>query len=265
MSYQLYILCIAALVLPVSGFSAIDSTKKVLSPNLTSIDSPQAAVKRVFQYTGFKEIKDISREQAEQIAHMVTARDSTTPFLSKRIDGARAWEVKLDSVFLDFPTWNQEMVQRQNQKNFIALIDSASGLLLKIYSQLGYYDPDLAPEPLAAIAENHWHGLSFGYFNSLPRTPLITALGEALTSNPLKAKELLALHVIYRNLQDTLSAWIILGRGVPPIPGDPRDDAPDYVKNRVITVVNDETGRLRAAFTAPPVELREEDKDYWKK
>ena len=133
MNSVIFLLCsLATLFLSANPVYA-DETGTDSASRLCPIESAQEAVARAFEYTGFREIKDVSDSRADEIARLATAADSTTPYLSDTIDGLRVWEVRLDSVFLDLPGCHPDWVQKYNPKSFIALIDSATGRLLKVY------------------------------------------------------------------------------------------------------------------------------------
>jgi hypothetical protein len=231
-------------------------------PGMVAIQTPQEAVKRVFEYTGFNEIKEFSKAQAEKIARLSIAKDSTTPFLCERINGAKVWEVTLDSIYLDLPSWDPDWVKKYNPKSFIALIDSATGQLLKIFSEYKGYDPDLVAEPPAKLAEQsveRWTDFPAGP----PKVSFLKALNAAAGSNSLKAKEIIAVCVMQSLSGDTSEpVWSIIGRGIPAVPGIlyPRNDAPLYTRNRSRSVVNATTGQLLFVTNRPQVEVREKKK-----
>jgi len=230
-----------------------------------SIETAQQAVRRAYEYTGFTEIKDLPPKAASEIAELITVESDETPFLSDSVVGCRAWQVWLNNVWLNSEKWDQAVVQQYNPKNFIVLLDSATGRLFKVYSKFDGHDPDLAPEPPADTAAVLMR-MSGEEYVSFPADPppvsFFTALGSAAGSNPLQAREIIAVYVLYSDTGNpTKPCWCITGRGIPPLDLFPNSSRwPAYMRNRMRSIVDATTGEFIGMTTSPPVMVRDEDR-----
>ena len=244
---------LAALVFSV----ALTCSLAVGAERTQSIQSAAAAVATALSYTGSDEI--LSRNP-DAIASLETAVDSTTPFLSDSIIGRTVWKVLLDSVNLLLPSWNQEAVGAGNPKSFTALLDSATGRLLKVFSECPVRDPDLAPEPSAANATTqlrHSGETFIGFPDSIPSITLEQALDAAIGSNPPRAKEIVALLVLKSVDGVVTPVWSNQGRGIPPLDFctvASRDSVPLRYWNRERTVVDAVTGRTLYIVNTPGID-----------
>ena len=182
------------------------------SSECLSIDSPKDAVSCAYQYTGFKEYAEVDSSKAQVIATVTSVRDLQMPLFGDSTSNHRVWVVRLDSVYLDMPGWYPDWVQRHNPKSFIALIDSATGQLYAVYSYV-CGDVELpVPEELTGQTDE-W---SAGLVVNPPPVGLLKALDAAVGSNPLKAKQIVAVCVLYKRLRPKpYPVWCILGRGIP--------------------------------------------------
>jgi hypothetical protein len=228
------------------------------------LETAEQAVARVYAYTDFKELKDIKGGKAEEICRKIVVEEDDTPFLWKQVIGRYVWEVKLNNIYLDMPDWDPWLRQTKNGKNFTALVDVETGVLYRVYSKINYDDPDLAPEPPPESA-TVWGIAEHEVYAAFPSAPPAVALHEALNaasgSNPLAAKEVIAVCVMYSHLdQEAIPVWSITGRGIPDMGMLGGDDVPPYARKRMRTVVNAEDGKPLFMTNMPRVLPRPEDR-----
>lgn len=245
---------VAFLLLTMAGTSA--TAEKLMTA--------EQAVKRVYEYTGFDELKDMSAEKAGSACRRITIIEDDTPFLYKEVIGRDVWEVRLDDIKLTMADWDENLQRSHNGKDLIALVDIETGVLYRVYSSLEYEDPDLAPEPPAESA-TVWQTLSRKVYTGFPQEPPAVSLREALNaacgSNPLEAKEIIAVCVLFSHQgAEPVPVWAITGRGIPAseLAGD--EDVPVYLRNRARTIVNAVDGKAWIVTNTPRVLLKPEDR-----
>lgn len=233
------------------------------SSQLHAVTNAQAAVEYALTYTGFARERAIPLSSAGDLAEEVQYQDDETPFLSGKYDGKQVWRVRFDSVYLRFEGCDSAVIEN-NPKNFDVFIDPETGKLLKVESRFSGYDPDMVPELKAEDAEEKLrrHGeIYYAPPNSFPRVTLMEALEAAVfVSQPL-AKEIIAIYVMHsRGGKPPKPVWCITARGFPPIPSFSRygEDIPEYLLNRMRTVIDATTGAHLFVTTIPQVEWRRE-------
>jgi len=87
------------------------------------------------------------------------------------------------------------------------------------------------------------------------------ALDAACGSNPLAAKEIIAVCVMFSHLdQEPVPVWSITGRGIPDMGMLGGDEVPLYYKNRMRTIVNALDGKAWIMTNSPNVLPRPEDR-----
>jgi hypothetical protein len=225
-------------------------------------------VQRAYQYTGFEEIKSVPQTAAAEMASCMTLQEDNTPFLNDSVTGRTVWVTMLNDVRLTLPSWNQSWVETYNPKNFTAIVDSVTGRLFKIYSTSEVEDSNLAPEPPPDTAANMMKMMGEQYVGFPAQPPTVTfleALDKACGSDPLRAKEILAVYVLYVNKFSDVAkqprpVWCITGRGIEPLDFH-TVDGPLYMRNRRRTVVDAMTGKVLWITNQPSVMHREQDKD----
>lgn len=262
MSYMGYVVVIASLaLLPIHGSG--DDTAGTGASGI-AIQTPQMAVDRAFAYTGFKELKRISGAALGEQVQLMSVVADETPYLSDSIVGKRVWRVKMNKVFLDLSNCGRQFVENQQPKNYEAWIDSATGVMYKIFSEPVMNDPDLAPEPPADTATAMMRSsgdIYLGFPTKPPAVSFLEALNNAAGSNPLMAKEIIAWCVLISDSDgSSMPVWQIIGRGIPPFEIHPRPHLPMYHRNRQRSTVDATTGNLLSVSNNPHVLWREEDK-----
>ncbi len=229
----------------------------------TAIPSPQMAVDRAFAYTGFNELKRISGAALSEQGQLMSVVTDETPFLSDSVVGRRVWRVKMNNIFLDLSKCGRQYVENQRPKNYEAWIDSATGVMYKIFSEPVENDPDLVPEPSADTATAMMRpsgDIYLGFPAQPPAISFLEALGNAVGSNPLVAKEIIAWCVLISDSTGSpMPVWQIIGRGIPPFEIHPRPLLPMYLRNRQRSTVDAITGNLLSISNCPSVLRREED------
>ncbi|MCP4684892.1 MAG: hypothetical protein GY867_05515 [bacterium] len=181
--------------------------------------------------------------------------EDNTPFLGSENRGKEVWKVRMEGVSLPLEKWAASAVRNQYPKNYEFWIDADSGYLVKVAGRYDGPPVDLPPEPPADKAEASLRFVGEvyeGYPEDPPAITLQQAFEEAMPSSPLRAKELIAVYVMwsYRG-EPARAVWCITGRGVPIIksrPGDPPDGG------RMRSVVDATTGDIIIAATSPKLD-----------
>ena len=227
------------------------------------ITTPVEAFNRAYLYTGFKEIKSMTPTAASAMASCERMIRDNTPFLNDSIAGRPVWLVQLKGVRIETSKWPRSWVERYNPKDFTAVIDSATGRLFKIYSTAEIQDSNLAPEPppgVAAVEMKQTGEEYIGFPGEPPEVSFLQALGAASGSDPLRAREILAVCVIetdkFVDGGEPKVVWCITGRGIEPLDLHPTK-APLYMRNRRRTIIDATTGELIGITTSPTVQVRQ--------
>jgi len=226
----------------------------------------------VDELTGFGELEGISKS-----FERVDINDDNTPFLHREINGKKGiWRIEIKNVRLKLKSASPGFEDRY-VRNFQILVDPNSGHLLKITSTFDGNDPNMLPEPPAAVAERQMRGtneLYHGFPTEPPKISLLDALDRVPTS-PLQAKEIYAVYVMQSHRMGRKFGWgprpmwAITLRGIPPIPpkgGPPdrrkQDLAPVWQSNHVRVIVDARTGRLLFGTNIPqPLPPEEKKKE----
>jgi hypothetical protein len=236
---------------------ASDEGGTVLTPTPRTITLPEQAVECAYEYSGFDELRRVTENSLNEHVDLVTIDSDETPFLRDSIVGKRVWRVRVPNVYLDLARWDKKLVETQKRKSYEVWIDSATGVLYKIFSMPVADDPDLAPEPPSDSATSKLREsgeIFLGFPSSPPLVTFLQALDAAAGSNPLVAKELIAWCVLIHNSDGTvIPVWQIIGRGIPPVEIHPLPSVPMYMRNRMRSIVDARTGDLMEVVSAPPV------------
>ena len=141
------------------------------------------------ELTGFGRLKGLTKSFTR-----VDVNDNNTPFLHAQINGKKGvWLVEIKNVRLKLksaaPGFKDKYV-----RTFQVFVDPNTGHLLKITSTFDGNDPNMLPEPPAAVAEaqmkNSGDETYHGFPNEPPKVSLLDALNEVTVGNPLFAKEI---------------------------------------------------------------------------
>ncbi len=210
------------------------------------------AVSKVYTYTGFDVLKAVPPQAASEMAQLATIDSDDTPFLGAGNTGRQIWKVKMEDVTLDLKEWTRSAVVNQIPKDYEFWVDAVSGQVLKVTAKQKGAQLDMRPEPSADAATSslRFRGEVYeGYPATPPPVTFEVACDEAMLSHPLRAKELIAVCVMwsYRG-SPTKPVWCITGRGVPKAkrrPEEPRDGG------RMRCIIDATTGALMKASTSP--------------
>lgn len=232
-----------------------DSTK-----GQQSIASSSDAIAQVYRYAGFSDLRSVPPSAAADMASLETVEYDSTPFLGLRNRGKQVWKVRIEKVSLDLRKWDASTNRNQYAKDYEFWIDPDSGHLLRVTARYNGPPVDLPPEPPADKAEASLRTggeIYEGYPEHPPSVTLQEAFEEAMLSSPLKAKELVAVYVMwsYRG-EPARPVWSITGRGVPMLksrPGVPHDGG------RMRSIVDATSGQLVMASSSPKL-----DWENWK-
>jgi len=220
--------------------------------------------------TGFGELEGISKT-----FERVDITDDNTPFLHTQINGKKAvWSVKIDNVRLKLKSAPPGFKDKYVRK-FQVFVDPNTGHLLKITSTFDGNDPDMLPEPPAAVAETRMKNSSNEMYHGFPaEAPKITFLGalDVIVSSapsPFVAKEIYAVYVVQsrRGLRPR-PVWAITLRGIPGIiptgpPGLKKEHwSPVWQRNHIRVVVDASKGKMLFATSVPqPVAPKEKKRN----
>jgi hypothetical protein len=230
-------------------------TTDSLGLDSTRHSTEEMAISRAMQYTGFDRLKNTPDTALTTRAELVIIEEDRTPFLADSVIGKKVWKVHIGGVKLDLPDWYA--VDSQPERTFEILIDAETGRCFGAYVRCGGCDPNLSPEPPSDTATKLMGSseVFVGFPNEPPPVTLAEALNAAVGSNPVQAKEIVAVCVMWSHLgQPAIPVWSIIGRGIPPV--DFRDSdklRPLYQRNRMRTVVDATNGRPIMVENGPPV------------
>jgi len=223
----------------------------------------------VDELTGFGELEGISKT-----FERVDITDDNTPFLHTQINGKKAvWSVKIDNVRLKLKSAAPRFKDKYVRK-FQVFVDPNTGHLLKITSTFDGNDPDMLPEPPAAVAEAQMRGSEEVYLGFPPETPKLSFLDalDVISSrgySPFVAKEIYALYVLESEMGSRpRPVWAITLRGIPGIiptgpPGLKKEHwSPVWQRNHIRVVVDAMKGKVLFATSVPqPVAPKEKKRN----
>ncbi|MDH4155842.1 MAG: hypothetical protein OEW00_01010 [candidate division Zixibacteria bacterium] len=230
-----------------------------------AITSKAAAVEIASQYTGFAEAMPESHFSLEDRVHLVSLRDSTTPFTTLFTDGRAVWRVDFKSVQLVRNGSSEKNTQLL--RDFEVYIDSATGNFVKAicrHRELDSYADTILPAHEVEVQLEQGREF-FQVPEAIPVAPLAMSLLGSPHS-PFSAKEIMAQYVLLSYLgHSARPVWMIWLRGIPPVdfnppPGASADWIPIYQRNRLRQVVCAVTGRVLYTDTGPVVRTTPEDK-----
>lgn len=206
----------------------------------------------VHELTGFGVLEGISKS-----FERVDINDDNTPFLHTEINGKKdVWLVEISNVRLKLKSAPPGFEDKYVRK-FQVFVDPNTGYLLKITSKFDGNDPNMLPEPPAAVAEREMRGTNEIYYcfpTEPPKISLLDAL-DVVPMSPLTAKEIYAVYVMQSHRMGRKFGWgprpmwAITLRGIPPVPvtGVPglakEDLAPVWQSNHARVIVDARTGR----------------------
>lgn len=204
-----------------------------------AIKTPDEAVKRALEYTGFEEIIDTSKLVKEDIASLVIITDDETPFLHDKINNRDVWQVTFDSVYLNLSGWIPSVYENQKPKTYKIYLDPENGKLLKIEASQNGEKFSFSVEPSDTLVEKLLK-CRFEIYHDFPEiepnTNFLEALDAAFPSSPIMSKKLIAYYVIHTcSSHKEEPVWIIIGRGIPGL---------QYNIDSNRSIVVDKTGKL---------------------
>ena len=207
------ILALTPAVNAASANTTIVSGNTSLGDNTHPLPIADDARARVIALTGLSNIKSIQP---------FTLKESDLPFLASQIINRPLWKIeftqdhlKLKSSIPNYPD--------QYPRNFVALLDQATGRLVSIKSSYGPPEPQLSTEawtPPAEYLMRQEKEMYLGFPLTDPKVNFLAALDGVLSTgegSPFLAKEIEAIYVIYSGQNVPKKPyWIITMRGIPP-------------------------------------------------
>ena len=223
--------------------------------NDSKIGSTEAAYERALEITGFsenrKELQDLEKLVIESIFI-----DSTTPFLSKEINGRAVWVLSFDNVDIRPQTAIDRGTDIWEKQSFFVYLDKETGKVLQIHSKSVINDSSVLPEANANEAEEIlrnkgeiYHGIP----EYVPKVPFHQAIQQAVGCCPLVAKEIIAQLILHSyNGNESKPVWNIICRGIPPVGiSKQSQEASIKSRNRARCVVDAETGEWIFMTSSP--------------
>jgi hypothetical protein len=217
--HAIYILTVLALI--VNSYGLVTHVDAQTLKDSYAIQTPDQAVNRALAYTGFDKLKDFNPDKSLGEVQLVTARDSTTPFLSDSINSRTAWRVSFKDLILPLYGFKQQTIA-SHPKSFQILIDAETARLFEIRSVSDASREGGLCEAPAKVATEQLRYMAAEIYYGFPKEPPATSFLEALDSlsySPLHAKFVVAQYVLYnRGGPEYQRVWTINLYGLPPIP-----------------------------------------------
>jgi hypothetical protein len=236
-------ICIFPLLLIVTSFAQ--------RPNdPASMPTPQQISESVTRFFSPSEYFPI--ELVEQIPIV----DARIPFLSSELVGKSAIKVTVGPGKLRLKSQAKDFGDLYTRR-FVILLNADASKLLSITSAFqGQPTKDIVAEPSTVSAERQLRK-EREIYESLPsenpHIDFLEALDQVLTNgigSPLVAKEIDALYVMRsKNGAPPQPVWIIMMRGLPPLPR--LNDGQDWKRTRIRNIVNAASGKWIGATTIP--------------
>ena len=191
--------------------------------NVGEISTASEAVEIALAFTGFSELSQLKLGPPEELVALVVARDSITPFLADSVDGRTVWQVEIPNVILELEAWDPESAL-QHPKDFVILLDSASGRLMSIrFWDSGKRPTDIREAP-AKSAEDQMQMRRERYLNFPTEAPSLSLLdvldgkvfGSALTC---RLASVWYVNHTMRGHEEVRPVWIVHLHGFAPFRG----------------------------------------------
>ena len=182
------------------------------------IITAENALKRAIAYTGFSRFADNRLDSSNRLVNLVTIVDTTTPFLSEKINGRTAWIVDFNDIVLDSDNILEEYRSRRI-KNFRVAIDAETGQLLRVTGIILERNHESIAEPNAKMAEKQLRGDEL--YHGLPTVLPAIKFFDAINSVPkysVLAKEVIGTYILHSGNgtgQKPRAIWCITFRGHP--------------------------------------------------
>jgi hypothetical protein len=184
-----------------------------------AIESAGDAIARALDILGPMKADTWEVFSSQPRASLVTGLDSLVPFLSDRISGRRLWRVCVDSVRFEGGKWVDAAIENQRLKNFEVLLDPETGQPLRIFGSSVDGAVTTAPVPHWKEATDQLCQLGEVYHrvpDEPPQKGFFEVLYKAAPLNPVRAKQILGLYVLWSHGGDSPRAcWVIQSLGIP--------------------------------------------------
>ena len=259
------IMAIVFIIICVASINSVGATETTLADSTGreyQITTPEEAVAKALDVTGFDRLKGIDTAAAKLSATLVTMVDSTTPFLADSINGRKVWRVEFKNVILDLKNVSSE-ISESHPRDFVVYVDPELGGLLKVVSQVAGYDEAVWRKPSAELAEKQLLGHReryLGFPKEKPPVSFVDAL-DAVRKNPILAQEIVGLHVMHSHLdKDPRLVWDIHLYGIRTILSIKDPGLPSYQRDHWRVLVDAVTGDFIFAGNTPHPVVEDEEK-----
>jgi hypothetical protein len=221
--------------------------------HLTSVSTPEDALGRAYQLSGFERIRQILDKHIDSACISNTKyEDSTFPFPSVDFRGRSCWHVSLDSFYIRKQHGPLNGLPAEEPKHVDIFIDSASGAFIKaVLTCYSKADTGLRPEPPSSYTGSRMTNEDdLGLVAKKVPTTLTQALDVAVGPTST-AHQIIVYLVNYSHISaPACPYWIVAVRGVIPLPvmgGPPgwKDPIADRKVGRIQSGVDAITGELR--------------------
>jgi len=241
-----------------------DSIKQVIE-----LTDKETAAKRAIDLFGVSYLKGLSLDDVTSSAEKVVVKDSTSPFISKLIDGKIAWKVVIECGEQNTKDGQSAMMEG-TKRYFELFLDPDNGQLLKVVSQREDFDEEAWHIPSAEEAENDLLGDGEKYLG-LPEVEPTATLSDAFEEArdamgfyAYWAEKVVALYVM-RNVRRTLDSpdivlipvWEIYLYGIETVTSLKYPELPFYVSNFRRITIDATTGKLIKTTNTPHPNTKE--------
>ncbi|MBU0982464.1 MAG: hypothetical protein KKA42_01240 [candidate division Zixibacteria bacterium] len=231
---------------PCPVFVSESSVSAETEPGHCPVLSPNEAIDRALEFTGFDKLAEYMRPDPETDVVLTVARDSTTPSLADSIDGREVWQVRFRDCALGgrLRSTNSAM-ELQGIRTYHAWIDSQNGRLLRLYSSPFQGDPNILPEPPSRIADEELGSVYAGIADHPPPVTISECLPGVPMAYPRTAKEKDIWLVNITGLGPEVGpCWVVQARGIPPmdVTGGTGGKPPAYF-GRFRVIIDARTGK----------------------
>lgn len=237
------------LVVDVAGYDAPLSDRSLVE----KLGTPEAAVLEAIRVIGVPPSRKVDTGAAILTARLVTMVDSTTPFLSRRIDGAKAWRVELKNMTIH-RAYGNPLERAGMTRDFIVYLDVKTALPFGISSRLEKFEESDWHKPGIEDAEaqlvSHKE-MYLGFPGESPKVGVLEAIGEA-TGDPYTAEQIVCTYVMHSHLdKDPRPVWIVHMYGVWTPLSTRHPELPRHCRDHYRSVVDAVTGEFIFAGNLP--------------
>jgi len=190
------------------------SDEEVKKETAFKIKTPELALQRALEYTGFDKSKTFIAKPAGDIAILTKLHDSLTPFIGDTINSKSVWLVKF--VKIQLQSHDGPLPAGRYPEDFDVILDPETGDLLKINSSFNEFEPDRQYDSPPELKEKDPGGLQsfYGFPKNLPKLSFydIISLKPSVRVKHVSATYIKQYHPMYGDRDK--GYWCIIYRGI---------------------------------------------------